>query len=128
MALWVDLAGFFTVVGWTGAGAAVIAAAVAAVAFALVGSPSSGGLATAAWLAGVMLSLGAGFIGHWTVPVISAAALPALFIGTTACALLRAAWPVRRTTGSAMVSPATSRAEKEDDDADVLSLAAARYA
>lgn len=79
MALWLDLASIYAPLGATGAVVAVVTATVAALAFG-IGAPTGGGLATAGWLMGVLLSLCSAFAGDWIFPVVALVALPAALV------------------------------------------------
>lgn len=78
MALWLDLSEAFTFLGMSGTVLAVSFGVVAAVAFALLGNPSAGGMATVGWLLCAMLSVASsfGFTGDWVSPTLAVSALP----------------------------------------------------
>lgn len=82
MALWLDLSEAFTFLGMSGTVLAIALGVVAAVAFALLGNPSGGGVATAGWLLCVMLSVASsfGFTGDWLLPTLAVSALPVALV------------------------------------------------
>lgn len=89
MAVLLDLADAFAFLGLAGTVLAVIFALVAAFAFAFMGNPSGGGIATGGWLVWVMLSLCAGFGGNWWLPALAMTALPLMLVLFGALALVR---------------------------------------
>ena len=94
MAITLALADVFGLIAHAGVIVAVATAILAGIAFCL-GDPSSGGVAAAAWLVGVMLSLCATFSGNWLLPAIAIIALPAALVLTGIFLLLRAMLPAR---------------------------------
>jgi len=78
MALWLDLTDVFTVLGIVGTVLALAFGIVAGVAFAIIGNPSRGAVATGGWLVSVMFSFTAtlAFAGSWVLPTVAIVALP----------------------------------------------------
>lgn len=70
-----DLSEIYGLLAHVGVIAAFASAGFAAIAFVL-SSASSGGLATAGWLVGVMLSLCGCFFGNWLLPGVAISAFP----------------------------------------------------
>lgn len=76
MALSLALAGVYGLLAYAGLIVAVVTAIIAAGAF-IRGSFSGGGVASAGWFMGVVLSLCCGFAGDWLVAAVAISALPA---------------------------------------------------
>lgn len=99
MALWLTLADALTFLGLAGAVLAVASAAVAAIAFVIVGAPDIGAVAVAGWLCCLVLSLCSGFAGHWHLPGLAVVALPCALILASIVGLLRTGVRPRRPRG-----------------------------
>lgn len=76
LAVWNDLAAVLVPLGIFGVGIAVVSAIAAGIAFAF-GASGLGGVAVALWFSGLILSLSAGFVHAWTLPLVAALVLPA---------------------------------------------------
>lgn len=89
--------------------AAFASAGFAAIAFAL-SSASCGGLATAGWLVGVMLSLCGCFFGNWLMPAVAISALPLVLLVTGVARMLR----ITTTRRPGVVHPLPARHQDHD--------------
>jgi hypothetical protein len=95
MALWLDLTEAFLFFGIAVTILAVAFGVAAAVAFAALGNPPRGGVATAGWFICVALSLASsvGFTGDWFLPTLAVSALPVALVLAAAGNLAFSAWP-----------------------------------